>query len=620
MSWNKWAWTLLPFANVVFGANAQPPSFKAANLPLGCSARTVASGDFNGDGKPDLAFLCLGSSRRISILYGTGDGTFAGPFSIAVPPTSNDLLAADFNNDGKTDFALDDGMGNVLILFSVGDGTVQPPMTYAVLNAQTLHGFAAADLNADGIPDLVIYTASSNPFFSILFGRRDGTLSAPMNVAMPSYAFTPVTAAIAVGDFNGDGFPDLVFSAQSSSAKATSLALNRGDGTFSAATQVLGNGGSSLAVGDFNGDGKLDLGAGDSAGFDVILGNGDGTFRLPVKMVPGFDGILVTGDFNGDGQTDIAALLHSQASVAISTSKGDGTFQAAGVFKVGSGPQSFLVADLRGNGKMDIATANTDSNDASVLLNTTPFIAVSAVLNGASFGRGQALAPGSLISIFGSSFALADSSFQASTIPLPISLGGISVTFNGLSAPLLFASPNQINAQVPWNVLPAGASSGTANVVVTVNAASSVAFRASIGPLSAAIFSLEFGAGQAIAINPDGSLAGPEGSLPGVPTHPANVGDVIILLGTGLGAVIPSIDNGAAASDMLRTAIKTPAVLIGGVSAQVQFAGLSPQFVGVNQINVVVPQVPPGVVPLQINENGVMSSGKVTIAVGSPPS
>ncbi len=240
-----------------------------------------------------------------------------------------------------------------------------------------------------------------------------------------------------------------------------------------------------------------------------------------------------------------------------------------------------------------------------------PTPVVAAALNAASFATGQSLVQGSLASIFGT--ALAPSTVSATTIPLPLSLGGVSVTIGGVAAPLIFVSSAQINLQVPWTL-----QNGTVDIVVTVNNTVSAAFKATVGGVAPGIFSTQFGAGPAIAINPDGSLAAPAGSIPGLATRPAKVGETIIILGTGLGLVIPAITTGAASSDILRRTIITPGVLIGGVAAQVSFSGLSPQFVGVNQLNVVVPNVPAGTVSLQIDEAGVRSTDKVTIAVANP--
>jgi uncharacterized protein (TIGR03437 family) len=234
---------------------------------------------------------------------------------------------------------------------------------------------------------------------------------------------------------------------------------------------------------------------------------------------------------------------------------------------------------------------------------------VTSALNGASFAAGQGLTSGVLASIFGA--AMAPGNAQASTIPLPLSLNGVSVTVQGLAAPLLFVSPTQINFQTPWAV-----TFGPADIVVTVNGTPSAKFATTISGVSPGIFSTQFGAGQAIAINVDGTLAAPAGSIPGLTTHPAKPGDTIIILATGLGLVTPPATTGAASSDTLRRTILTPAVLIGGVPATVAFSGLTPQFVGVNQLNVTVPNVAAGVVPLQIDLAGVKTSDKVTIAIG----
>jgi uncharacterized protein (TIGR03437 family) len=184
------------------------------------------------------------------------------------------------------------------------------------------------------------------------------------------------------------------------------------------------------------------------------------------------------------------------------------------------------------------------------------------------------------------------------------------VTIGGFPAPLLFVGPKQINLQVPW-----GVSGSTADVVVTVNGTPLAPYSASIAASSPAVFTTQSGIGQAIAINPDGSLAGAEGSIPGTRTHPAKAGDPLVILATGLGPVTPTVGDGANSEDTQRHTVSTPTILIGGTPAQVLFSGLSPQFVGIYQINVTVPQVTAGVVPLQISMGVVVSSNQVTIAV-----
>ena len=241
----------------------------------------------------------------------------------------------------------------------------------------------------------------------------------------------------------------------------------------------------------------------------------------------------------------------------------------------------------------------------------TPAVSSGGVSNAAN-GLGT-VTPGSLVSIYGSE--LAGGLAQADTIPLATSMSDVSVTFNGVPAPLLFVSGGQINAQLPWNVLSSG-TVGTASVVVTRNNQASAPQSLQVGPFSPGIFAI---GNIAVAINSDGSIAAPAGSIPGIATKPATIGDPggLVILCTGLGAVDPPAVNGADSLDALRTATTTPTVLIGGKAATVVFAGMSPQFVGVNQINVSVPSGTPtgDAVSLQISLGGVTTSATVTIAV-----
>jgi uncharacterized protein (TIGR03437 family) len=228
----------------------------------------------------------------------------------------------------------------------------------------------------------------------------------------------------------------------------------------------------------------------------------------------------------------------------------------------------------------------------------------------------MSVTPGSLISIFGSN--LAATTATADTIPLSTALGNVSVTIGGVAAPLngVFhsSSGDQINAQLPWSV-----PTGPTQVVVTNNGVASPAQTVTIAPFSPGVFSVNFGVGQAIAINPDGSLAAPAGSIAGLTTRPAKISDPggIIILATGLGAVNPAATTGSNSRDTLRNTVTTPVVMVGGVAAKVIFSGLSPDFVGVNQINILLaPNTPVGdKEPLQIQIGGLTSNDQVTMAV-----
>lgn len=248
----------------------------------------------------------------------------------------------------------------------------------------------------------------------------------------------------------------------------------------------------------------------------------------------------------------------------------------------------------------------------------TPVVANGGIVNGASFAKGQPVSPGSLVSIFGT--GLVSKVASADTIPLSTSLSGVTVTFADLPpAPLLSVIPgaagsdDQINAQVPWDI---GSGTGVVNVMVTTANGTSAPVAVNFAPSMPGIFIAALG-GQlnAVAVNfSDNSLAWPQGLVSS--SHPAKAGDVLVIYATGLGAVDhPPVEGGI--PSQLANTIAPPKVLFGGVAGEVLFSGLSPQFVGVNQLNV---QVPTGVkagnaVPLQIEVNGFTSTNTAVVAI-----
>lgn len=242
-----------------------------------------------------------------------------------------------------------------------------------------------------------------------------------------------------------------------------------------------------------------------------------------------------------------------------------------------------------------------------------PTVVDGGILNGASFSKGDPVAPGSLVSIFGSGYA--ESLAQADSVPLSTVIGDVSVTFNGIAAPLYFVGKDQINVQVPWEVAPADGATSNVTVVVTRGSASSKATTARVVSAAPGLFMVS-GGSQAIAINGDGTIAAAAGSIPDLATHPAKPGDVIILYATGLGAVTPAVQSGHDSLDKLRFTVGMPLVTIGGLSAQVPFSGLTPQFPGVNQLNVVIPAnvTPAANVPVTLQLNGITHQATFAIS------
>jgi hypothetical protein len=256
-------------------------------------------------------------------------------------------------------------------------GTFQTPLPFGT--GVTPQAVAVADVNGDGLPDLVVANSSTNDV-SVLLGNGDGTFTGQRRFAAGT---SPV--AVAVADVNGDGHPDAITVNRSGTV---SVLLGNGDGTFQAPQSFAtgGSGAASLAVvvADVNGDRRPDLVvANTSAGFNtvsVLLGKGDGTFQAPQSFATGgsigiFPGsqVLAVKDVNGDGQLDLVVANNGTNDVSVLLGKGDGTFQAPQQFATGSSPQAVAVADVNGDGRLDLITANsgfsgTSASTVSVLL------------------------------------------------------------------------------------------------------------------------------------------------------------------------------------------------------------------------------------------------------------
>jgi uncharacterized protein (TIGR03437 family) len=226
---------------------------------------------------------------------------------------------------------------------------------------------------------------------------------------------------------------------------------------------------------------------------------------------------------------------------------------------------------------------------------------INAVTNAASYAA-DALSPGSLITLFG--INLAPVTVSARATPLPLSIADVSVTINDLTAPLLYVSPLQINAQVPSAISP-----GPAKIVVRVNGTFSTPLDISVRPAAPGIFTdLE---GQAAVLNRDNSRNSPQ--------NPAAVGSFVSLYFTGQGPLAVPVEDGAPApvGPVIHAMLEASAT-VGGVPAEIQFAGLAPGFAGLAQMNLKVPPLASGTYPVIVKMGGVASNAaRLSVKSGS---
>jgi hypothetical protein len=351
-------------------------------LTTGASPSSIAVGDFNRDGKLDLAVANNGSGT-VSIFLGNGDGTFQPKVDSATIASPVGITAADLRGNGILDLAIVTP-GEISVLLGNGDGTFQPPVDYPgyPVGGETIGGvIVAADFNRDGKLDLaaaygnIVIDARSkgepppiiitNGYTSVFLGNGDGTFQPYINTSS-----VPNGESLAAGDFNNDGKIDLTSALGNADDFSVSdaVGLGNGDGTFTISyggddgggTDSYGNGLLPfVAAADFNGDGNLDFLVCNAGNVSVLLGNGDGTFQTPVVTAGGCSAAAL-GDFHGNGFLDLAT------SYAVFTGNGTGEFPPSGGEDFPDGGENQFVwvsaADFNGDGKLDVVLANFNNN------------------------------------------------------------------------------------------------------------------------------------------------------------------------------------------------------------------------------------------------------------------
>jgi hypothetical protein len=290
----------------------------------GSRPTAIVAGDFNGDNRLDLVVGdATITESLLSTLIGNGDGTFQNNISQAVPGIVRSLAPGDFNGDGKRDIAaVLDGINAVSIFIGHGDGSFALPVqapTGPMSLSPPYHKVLAGDFNGDNKLDLAVATDNG---VAVLLGNGNGTFQ-PFTLVPSLFTAGPGDELLAVADVNGDGKQDIVKATQTG---IINVATGKGDGTFQQAQgfqvpSILNT--QATAMGDFNGDEKLDVAfaSQSSAVVTVLFGNGDGTFKThaeyPVPPASNTADFIVAADFNGDGALDFALASFGNAEVSV---------------------------------------------------------------------------------------------------------------------------------------------------------------------------------------------------------------------------------------------------------------------------------------------------------------
>lgn len=384
------------------------------STPTSTAPTALVSGDINGDGQLDLVSVngasnggggygsdAINGTASLSILIGNGDGSFTTATELQANRTPETIQLADLNGDGQLDILTGNGFDSTLSVWvGNGDGSFQNSTSYEI--QRSAERLTLADVNQDGSLDVLINSGnydlfSSQPAFrpdrdiTLILGNGDGTFAATVATddpnppggptAFATFAAVQATSPITISgieaeslhlvDMDQDGILDLVNT--NSIRNVASIYRGNGDGTFVMDGFSVGSNPQSLALADVNGDGIADSISGNGTGADsqvtVQLGNGDGTFAMAANYAVGrLPQDIQIADVNGDGVVDILTANTNSNSVSVLLGNGDGTFADQLVFSASRGPTALALDDTNDDGFLDIIATGTDDNSVSVLL------------------------------------------------------------------------------------------------------------------------------------------------------------------------------------------------------------------------------------------------------------
>jgi hypothetical protein len=337
------------------------------DVATGLYPSAIATGDLNRDGHVDVVTANAGDGT-LSVLFGHGDGTFEPRHDLAAGIDPDGVTLADVNLDGKLDIVCANaGPGTqtsstVSVFLGDGAGAFAPRLDIPV--GRWPGAVAVGDLDGDGLPDLAVAENDFNETLSLLHGLGNGGFT-----NRQGFLFGSNATSVRIGDATGDGHADVVLATSWPSGKVFVLP-GHSDGTYGTVVE-LDTPQSPLGVGlaDVTGDGRIDVVAGNT-GLSVFPGTAGGGFGPRVDFGAG-GGPLALGDLDADGIPDAVTANDWQSnSLSVLSSAPGSAFSNRVDYGAGDRPVAVAMADLNGDGLTDLVAANTHSNTVSILLNT----------------------------------------------------------------------------------------------------------------------------------------------------------------------------------------------------------------------------------------------------------
>jgi len=440
-----------------------PPQFSSGTSFSGGVGYHTAVGDFNNDGKQDLAITNY-NTPAVSIRLGDGAGGFTSGATVSTNIAPLWAAVGDFNGDGNRDLAV---ACNSTVSIRLGDGAGNFTGSTNVSTGTFCYSVALGDFNGDGRLDFVTANNAVDTS-SVRFGDGAGGFTGSSNVSVGDGPF-----AVVAGDFDNDG--DMDFATSNATAGTVSVRLNNGAGTFSGSTEItVGSSPDYMQLGDFNEDGNLDfVSSNRSAGtLSIRFGNGTGGFTGSTNTSVGASPAqVVVADLNNDGNQDLAVKRSNLFHYLLGD--GLGTFGSPVSVSVpgATGGYGLTLGDFNQDGRQDLIADNLSTGTYYVQLggcNTAPTITAGGPL---ARQAGSAGSSATIATVNDTETAAGSLTVTATTVPTGITVTGITNTSGTITATVAAACNATVGANtVVLTVTDGNGTTATANLTVNVTA------------------------------------------------------------------------------------------------------------------------------------------------------